>query len=558
MNQKEIQEYAEYLSMRHAGRINEQREDLTFFQDDFVMPLVFDKKYSVRTGYVAEMLNGITQQSISPKPRVFTDAKSKTKEDGADRIASTCNKWAKILSGYSTNPFEETFKNCFLNGETWIYLPHNEQLAKYEGDWQEDMPDAIPIHFITYDPTVVLSEPNEEIDGVPKRVVVKYERMIGDIQTHYPDWTPTFSGKKDTDKVSFTFYIDENTQYAEADKKELFYRPNIYKRVPFVHCYSGWGKETADRDPALLAFSRVRMMRDKILEASTISSNFQKNNTEFAWKHRTLKVPNGAEYDPAKIFGDYHPDPNTVSIVNMPTNSEFGVEETLEFSAPAYAYLDRVMAQLNSEYPSSMRGVASGTSGRQEDILRNMGLALYDAPLNNCSKLWARAFDMDFKICKIIPDMLPPDIKETDLESYTELRVDLKKEDPSELSRKSADGDLKYKNGIIDLETNLIEYQGRTKDEAKVIIDKMMADDIMRNDPIIRQILSQQVAKEMGAEDQYSQMTQQEQGTAGMNPTINYGARGGEQRQGNIKTQTGMEQAGMGGKEPRLSPGMAR
>ncbi len=573
MEQKEIQEFATYMTQRHQERISEQTTDLSFFRDDYVLPLLTpditnkinpNEKYIIRTGYVAEMENGITQQTISPKPRVFTEARSKGKQDGADRIATVGNKWAKILSGYSSNPFEETFKDTFQNGEAWIYVVHNEELAKYSGDWREDKPDSIPVHFIVYDPTVVFSEPNEEIDGIPKRVIVQYERMIGDIKAHYPDWTPKDGMKKDDAKVKFILYFEDKQSYAEADGKELFNRPNIYKIVPLIHAYSGWGKVTADRDPALLAYSRIRMMRDKIVEDSQMASDFQKNIHEYAWKARTLYMPDGTPFNPETAFKDYHPEAGSLSVVYLPMGSnrdDFKVDETQVFGADVFAYRDRVKADLAAEYPLSMRGVATGSSGRQEDILRTMGLAMYDAPLNSCSRMWARAFDMAFKICKIVPDMIPPDVKEEDVDSYSELRVDLKKEDPNELSRKSADGDLKYTHGIIDLETNLIEYQGRTKDEAKQIIAKMMAFNVMNNDPIIKTLIAQQVAQEMGVEDKYNQMSQQmtEQAsgkTSGMNPTVNVGARGGAPRQGNIQTPTGMNQAGMGGNEPRMPVGV--
>jgi hypothetical protein len=571
MEQKEIQEFATYMGQRHQERIGEQVIDLSFFKDDYILPLMRpdaskpkseNEKYIIRTGYVAEMENGITQQTISPKPRVFTDARSKGKQDGADRIATVGNKWVRIMSGYSSNPFEETFKDEFQSGEAWVYVVHNEFLSKYSGDWREKYPDDIPVQFFNLDPMVVFTEPNEEIDGIPKRVIIQYERMVSDIKAHYPDWTPEDGMKKDDAKVKFILYIDEKQQYAEADKKELFNRPNIYKFVNLAHGYSGWGKVTADRDPALLAFSRIRMMRDKIVEDSQMASDFQKNIHEFAWKKRTLYMPDSAPFNPASAFADYHPDDiNTVDVIKLPMGSnreDFKVNETQVFGADVFAYRDRVKADLAAEYPSSMRGVATGSSGRQEDILRTMGLAMYDAPLNSCSRLWARAFDMAFKICKIVPDMLPPTIREEDVDSYSELRIDLKKEDPNELSRKSADGDMKYLKGIIDLETNLIEYQGRTKDEAKQIIDKMMADDIMRNDPIIRSIVAQQVAQEMGVTDKYEQMKTQMEGgqPGGMNPVVNAGSQGGQPRNMNIKTPTGMEQAGQSMNEPRMPAGL--
>jgi len=356
--------------------------------------------------------------------------------------------------------------------------------------------------------------------------------------------------------------------YAEADEEPLFrnlkgeylngngYRKNPYGFVPFVHRYSGWGKDTSTKSPELLAFSRIRMIRDMIQEDSTMRSDFQYNIHKFAHRAKTLINKTGKSVG-EDAFIEYSDAPDAITeIVLPPGDSSFNVEESQVFEAPVFAYHDRIKADLAGEYPMPLRGVATGTSGRQEDILAGHGLALYDCALQNTNTEWADAFDMAIKICYKIPGILPPGLKQDDNGSYSEITVDSKREDPTELSRRAADGDRKYQLGIIDHETNLIDYQGYTKEQAQNIMANILVDDVTRNDPIIRQIMGQTLAREIGMEDEYNALAMQaQQMEKGINPPPQYGERGGQQREGNIQTQLGREMSDMGERRPtRLSP----
>lgn len=569
----EIRDFkTDMISKRHNQRVKEQNTDLGFFNDDYPLPLVKDKDYALRTGYVSGMVNGVTGQIISDNPRVFTKSRKETStlQEASNRIASEMNRWAKYLQGYSINPYSESFKNKNIYGENWIYVVHNRQLALWDEkvSWQEALPDAVPIHFILYDPTVVFSDPSEDIGGKPKRVVVSYKRTIGDILASYPKWTKR-ENRPFHEEVEFLFYVDKEAMYAEADMEPLFrdikgeyasgigVRQNPYGLVPFTHTYSGWGKETADRKPELLAFGRVRMMRDMIVEDSTMRSNFSYNFTKFAHRAKTLINRTGQPVG-ADAFKEYQDMPDAISeIVLPPGEADFTVDESQLFEAPVFAYADRLRADLAMEYPMPLRGVATGTSGRQEDILRGSGLVLYNAPLLNTEREWAEAFDIGMQICYKLPGMKPPKLQEDDIRSYSEVTVKIRREDPTELSRKAADGDRAYQNGIIDHETNLVENRGKTKEEARLIKSRLLADDVERNDPTLRMLIARQMAQEIGLEDEYealkAEMAEREKG---INASPEQGSRGGEPREGKIETELGGEMSDMSleRRPTRLSP----
>lgn len=576
---KEIREFKNYITKtRHAERIKEQNIDQTFFDDTFTIPHASKtdpkkEEYEVRSGFVADMSSGFTEQLISSVPKVFTKPKllrgkiSKEREEAADRIAALCNKWSYQLSKQSHNPFKQTFKYLsFLRGEAWIYIPHRPDLAQWEGksSWQEMYPDIIPVHFILVDPLVVFHEPTEDVDGQPTRVLCSYKRLATDIHTLYPHWSKYDSSRPDAE-IDFMLYVDKDTIYAEADEEALFTdktgklvnedgrRSNLYGCMPFAHVYSGWGTETANKAPDKLAYSRTRMIRGRVEEDAAIALDFAYNIHATAWKFRTIITAEELGADFAK---EYHPEePGRLSILVLPPSARKELEETQVFDAPVFAYRDRIKADLAMAYPAPLRGIASGSSGRQEDILSSAGLSFYDCAVENNSTLWAEAFLRALKISYALSGMLPPELQVGDLDSLSEIKVNTRRSDPLESLRKAADGDRKYQLGIIDLKTNLIEYQGKTQAEAKEIMAALLVDDVTRNHPVFRELMGITLAREMGVEDEYNQMASMEKTAKGINPTPQFGSQGGEPREGNVKTPLGQEMMDMSlERPPRRAP----
>jgi len=569
---EEILDYKRWVvDERNSKRIEEQTTDQGFYTDDYDMPLIKDVKYRIKTGYVADMANSITNQVIGDKPRCYITPKGDgdNAKKSADKAASVCNKWLQYWLRAYSNPYRYTFKDgMFVGGEGYIGMVHNEMLAKWlpskhDGmSWQDVMPNALPIVPVFYPLLAMFTDPSTETNGQPSKLVISYKRTAGDVKYHYPNWKADY--KNPTEEVDFFVYIDEKNVFAYAgtdidgmalftDKKGSLLngtgvKKNLYGEVNFVHRYSGWGIENIGKAPDLMAFSRIRQLRSIIVEDSTMASDFSKNIHETAAPHRTLFLPGSGDFDEEAAFKGYKPEPDTISVVRLPDNvpkDYFEVEETLTYKAEAFAYAAQVRGRLNAKYPAPMQGVASGTSGRQEDLLTDAGMSIYDCAIDNNNTLWADALGLALRISANSKlDILPKELSLKDVNSCEQITVDLRKEDLAQSARELQQGIMLYKEGLIDHQKFLIEYKHETKEEAIKTRANAWIDNAMRTDPAFIQLITQTAAEEMGKEQQLMQIEEQMKGKgAGLNPVLNAGAEGGAPRQGNIRTERGAEMA---------------
>lgn len=534
---------------RNSRRLTEQRLDQEFFEDKYPMPMIVDAKYQIRTGYVAGMINSVANQMIGDNPRCFTKARSEADliKKASDRIAIEGNRQLRVWLRTLQNPFRKTFKINSVRGEEWIYMVHDEKLDRWEKEehdgltWQKYNPDLIPVIPIFYDPMVVFHDPSEDVNGQPSRVVVSFEINTNDILRRYPK----MGGKiKENAKSPFFLYFDDEYSYAEADGNSLFgLRKNLYKRVPFVHCYTGWGIETEDKDPALLAFSRVRMLRNLITEASTMHSNIALQAHREAHGSRIVIIPQSSS-DQKVDLTQYHSraDDAVVEVV-IPDGATWDVDKPLSLSDQVYMHTASIEAKINNQFPGVLQGGTPGSSGRQDDRATGYALSIYESLLENVNYLWANALDLGFHIAEKM-DMLPAKVNKGDIDSYSELTIDLGKEDPIELSQRTSQGQMLFERGIIDHQTLLTEYMGKTVEEAIKIIDQTWVDNVIRSHPAFPQMVLEAIGEEMGASDRLARVEQEmgEQGQ-GMNEPPQYGSKGGQPRTGNIKTPLGREMA---------------
>jgi len=556
MNIEEIKEWKTYqVEERHSQRLAEQRKDQDFYENEYPLKLIKKVDYQMRTNFSARMINGITQQLISNLPKAYVKAKADTTVSGesSKKVASAFNHWVELLLNLPINIFEEAFKNYNVRGENWLYTPHNAMIANYEGDWRKDFPDVLPLHFILYDPLVVFSEPTEEADGEPSRVAVSYKRPVSDILRHYPKWTNK-NNRKSYDQAEFFLYFDNEMSYAEADDEPLFRnkkgkllngggeRKNPYGCVPFTHLYSGWGKTTSEMKPDLLAYSRIRMLRELITEDSQVRSDMLYNFHGFAHRSKTLYVPAGGEVAPG-WKESYKNDPDKLNVIYLPEGANpgwFKADESLLFDAPAFAYADRVRADLAQEYPSPLRGGTGTSSGREADILRGAGLSIYDCAVENTAKLFERGFAKALKVCEAV-DRLPRGLVADDLERYTNIEVDLRTDDPVSRDRLINMGSTLVNEKKRSLKTFLIKDMRMTEDEAEEEIDRILEEMVTINSPDVAEFLGFKAAQKAGMAEELAAWKEVRAG-GGINTGSQIGSRGGEPRRGNIRTDTGREQ----------------
>jgi len=545
---QDIIDFEKRIIDRNNARLAEQRIDQSFLDNTYDLTLIKKAAYQMRTNFAARMINAVTQQLVSNLPKVYltANADNDTAKKSTNKISDELNMWVAYLLRQSSNPFEQTFKNFNYRGESWLYVPHNAEIAK--GGESEY---GLPVHFIMFDPMVVFSDPNEEVDGEPTKVMVKFETTVADIRARYPFWQ---TDKNDSAKCMFKLYFDKKKSFASADGDPLFTdkkgnlvsgsgeRPNIYKCVPFGHMYSGWGFESQGRDPELLAYSRIRMIRDLITEDSQVRSDQLYNFHTFAHRSKTLYLPAGGELN-ADWAAAFQNEPDKLNVLQLPEGASpdwFKVEDSQLFDASAFAYADRIRMDLGQEFPSPLQGGTGTSSGREANILSGNALAVYDCALENTALIWAKGFMKALKIADAM-GILPDGLSKEDVKRAGILTVDLRNDDPVARDRQISMGSQLVDAGKRSLKTFLMRDMRMTETEADEEIDNILMEKIMLQSPELAAFLGYKAAEKSGMADELNAFRQMREGNTGIETGNPIGSKGGEKRQGNIKTETGRQ-----------------
>lgn len=546
----EIKALKEYLvNVYHSKRVRQQADDENFTNDNFSISYLPDEVPKMATGKAYRMVSAPAEHIITSNPQLFRTAVKNSDTDSANRIAKLGNKWLRILSQQNPNPFKLFVKKLLGQGEGWIYVLPNE-----EG--------LMPFDLIIPDPKIIYEDDwAGEVEGVPERILVCYDRIAENIKRGYPDfkWLNQ-KERKWSEKIPYFMYIDKDVRYIEADGEPLLkekggepyngsgLQENFYGFVPFVHAYAGFGETNADGDPASLCKSRITHCRDLIREYTAIRSVINFLIFQFAYPPLDYQYDPTTGFTPPPEFAEkYDRSPKSLNIVPVTPGSKGMVKGVDQLpDAQLFNHLYNVEKQIDEEDPLGLVGQVSGTSGRQQIDAKEASLRRYDTVVENTSHAFETAFSLMFKMCNMRPSLYPEELNKNDFKDNYSCTIELRSEDPIEAQITRADGDRKFTNGVIDWETNLTQYQGYTQEQAQRIMDKRIVDDVVMNDPVIRQLIATQIAREMGLEEQYKQLeTMLGQSNAGAANIPKIGSQGGEPRQGNIKTSTGMEQMDM-------------
>lgn len=551
---EEIKDLKKYLVNDFYGkRVNQQQEDDKYYTDTFSVPLVKNPDYIVRTGRGRRMVDKPIEHIISLSPQFFRDNTRKGQADADANVAVEGNRWIKKLSSENPNPFWEHARNLMLRGEAWIYVVHNDSLP---AGWQKSQPEAMPVRFIIQDPLIVFADPSEdEVNGVPPAVIISYERVVSTLTSQYPHWE---TNKGATQKSQFFMYMDKDIRYIEADDQPISdgIEPTIYKKkgdehgfVPFVHCYSGFGRNTAENNPATLAFGRLTAHRKLLENESTIESDIAWTIHKFAYKTIDIIIRSGLEVSQKEVDA-YNARAQSLNVIHLGVGDEIDRDTGLPPPPEVFAHRAGIKMELDMEDPQ----VPSGTSGRHEDIIYSSWRKRFEPVISGSGQSWATGIGIGLKICEIIPDWIPPALKKEDIGGRYDCRVELRASDPIEEDRKRLLGRSLYEAKQIDLKTNLVEYQGYTEPKADTIISRIMVDGATINNPIIAQILGVRFAKEQGMQEYLDALkqqgaTQQEMQNllpqSGLGQPAGPGSQGGPPRTLNIQTPQGQEMIDM-------------
>jgi len=552
MDIDEIKEIKKYLiDEYHLERVKRQKRVQEFIDDTFDVPTIKSPQYVCRTGLGAELINGPISHIITRNPQVFVDAKKSTKGalESALKVNAMENHWVRQILRQSPQPFSEFTRNLMARGEAWLHPVLNE-------GWKPSIEDerVLPMFFLTPDPLVIFGSPNE-FYGIPEYVVVFYERVPRDVRKLYPKWSDpnNASGSRDK-KVEWFEYWDSKVRYFEADGEPVLkggIQKNLYGFVPFIHAYSGFGKEDNEGRPESLVVSRIAPVKDLLIQECAINSYIDSMIHKFARPKRDLILPLGAEVDEGTLKENYDMSAGSFNVLSLPDGYKFDPADPILPSQEAFQHYYNLRSRIASIAPPVMSGLPSGSSGRQEDIVGYHFVRRFDSIVEATEDAFAKALDMGSEILKKVPTWLPitqwleqPDggkkeitITEADLNACARSQVKLKAADPIEDDRKLMAGRALYDAGLIDWGEFLVNYAGYTPEKAQEIIDQTIADKVVIENPLLFQALSEKALENLGMSDYLERLREQAQQA----PQGGVGSQGGPPRQFNERTPEARE-----------------
>ncbi len=560
-NIDDIKALKQYYTAELYSKVRiEQEADETYINDTFPVPEIKSPHTVLRAGLAKRAVDAPAEQIVTSNPQAFVHVLKGSKEKG-DRIAKLLNtRWIKILKRQNPNPFKEFVKNCFARGESYI-----ETIDSYS--WIANDRTGLPILFLVDDPMIIYGSAEQDENGRPKTVIIYCPRSPAEVRMQFPDWSnPEHKGVKEHEnekkKVEWLEWWTKDERYFEADGEPVLksgIQPNIYKRVPFVRKYSGFGKRSKDGDLSSLIVSDIRYSRDLIREECAVRSDIASIMHYGAHPKIDLILPTGTKVNEQDVRNNYNMAAGSFNILTLPPGTK--PEEGIRFlpSAEAFNHLYKIQADILDRHPFVKSGFPQGESGRQQDMSNTAAMRRYDTVVENAELAFATAFEDALYICKTIPGLFPDDLKKEDLDDIEfEIEVKLKAADPLEEDRKATLGSRLLAQNEIDPITNLVEFKGYTKEQAMDIMVDIMAWKVMMNSPDINELIGLRAIEKAGMTEDIEYIKQrrlaleQQQKALAKQPTPSMA----ERTQGETQTPMGREMIDMAlsAKGQRQSP----
>ena len=496
----------------YTGLRAEQGLDLQFYNDTFEVKQLEQLFVKSRTGGGRELIDMPVEQldsaqMVVSRPLKSEHANEKTK---ADSITAMINDlWIPRMMRHSPNAKRSFLKHQILFGEAFVNPQHNESWVK-KGMKRE----GLPVIFYTPNPMVIYASPNEDENGIPEYVIVHYLQLPWAVKTRYPSWSGPkesdfkkklgYTGKKAMEVAEYWEYWGWKERYFEADGESLLrgrLQENIYGFPPFVHAGGGLGIESAQGKPEEKYVGRLKKYRDLLRRECAMVSAM--DSIMHAFANRSIDVQPDINAEGAKIPENFREQyqMGTGLVHELPwgINVTRAVEELPEVQY--FQYLYSLRADLGRATPEALSGAPLGQTGRLQDIAYMTAMKQFGEQVRNTEHAFETAFSMALKMCDKIPGLYPPELKEGDLNKYYEVNVELVTDDPIENDRLSELGARLQERNIIDWETDLIDYQKKTPEEARKIKIRRLADMVTLEDPIVARAMGLAAAKEMGLQE---------------------------------------------------------
>jgi len=196
----------------------------------------------------------------------------------------------------------------------------------------------------------------------------------------------------------------------------------------------------------------------------------------------------------------------------IPWGVEVRNADRVEITNDLFQYLYSVRQEIEREAPFIMSGLPMGTSGRHQDEAMVSAMRKYETVVENTENSFSLALGMALRIIdNPAIGVYPEELRKGDLRDNYDLIVKLKAGDPIEQDRKATLGSRLYQapRPEIDLRTDLVDYQGKTPNEADDIITNILVDLVTLNNPEVAAVMGRAFAKEAGFEEYFEELRQE-------------------------------------------------
>ncbi len=512
-----------YIDRVYSDTRAQQSIDQSYRDDTFPVPEIQAPHHIYRSGIGARMVDAPAEQIVTSNPQAFINVVSKRGEtkvrtESEERFSREANGWLRIMRRANPNIFKEFPKSLLSRGDGFIQISHNPT-------WVKDPITklGIPILFTVPDSSIIYASPEEDNDGVPEKVIIFYKRTLVDVIAKYPhmnDLLPT--SVKEAGEVDWLEYWDNEIHYAEigiiqADKAidgiPVYggIQPNIYKRVPFVHKYSGFGIRAPDGQLSKLIVSGLKMARDLLREECAIRSDIASIMHLYAQPGIDMIRKQDTDLNADDLRENYDLGPGQVNI--LPPGVTPTPRTVMLPSAEAFQYHRDIITRLEMMNPFIVAGFPFGSSGRQDDRAMMTAMHRFDTVIENTENAFATALEIGFEIARIVPTLWGAiGLLGKDKDATIEIDVKLRASDLAEKDRLATLGERLWNggDGSIDLRTNLTQYKNYTDDEAEDIIANLLVDKLTLFNPQVAQVMAMVFAQESGMQ-RWLEMAQQQQ-----------------------------------------------
>ncbi len=483
------------------------------------------EKYIPPTG--SAMVDTEVDHLITRNPVVNVPPKSETKvaQETADKVEKLHQ---STLTHNTVNspqpPAKVAGKHAGIYGMFCFKGPVVDMKAFEKSDYFER---RYAFLFKAINPMNLLPAPSLFWGGTGSMIEVK-KKTIGEIQFEYPDFEPKPLEKgqyKDTDKLDFLEWWDNDWRGFVTDGQLLNVIPNVYHYVPYEMGFSGLGR-IGDNPEDLAVGLLWKVMGALEIEARTMSALDAIVQTHAFPKY-------DVEMDPAKIAGGMAKGPGGVSYIPKDANLHF--REVPNIPPFLYDHLGNIRQDIrlgtSADVARGERPVGVSTGYQQRMLVSEVQLKfgdVLDALQYKLSLILAKTVYLMEKVItkpvsvwgkvgqKSYEDMIKPD----DIKGHYYCTVDLSSTKPEEEERVALAGFQMWKGGGITKKRFWEKYlriSDITTEEDQEMVERVMGQ------PKIIEAISAAAAEQWGMDAYIKQVTEQAkqqaaaQGMGGMN-----------------------------------------